>query len=210
MSNGFLRSPFINVHIFKRWSQFSKITVPITKILLFLKFIEDISPFLWGHRYPCFGLLVTSALGFRAMVDPHLRASLPVCNYKDIIYLKTCRIFNTKLEYDVHLNNRRIMHGVCHEKPFNAPEMNPCPLGLFYHYFLTPVFFVRNAIFANRYKVVQIYGPWERLITKTQDVTYSGWAKSFTTNRLSGKECQHEWAAYREPFTLANRKQFNL
>ena len=25
--------------------------------------------FLWGHRYPCFGLLVTSALGFKARVD---------------------------------------------------------------------------------------------------------------------------------------------
>ena len=25
--------------------------------------------FLWGHWHPCFGLLVTSALGFKARVD---------------------------------------------------------------------------------------------------------------------------------------------
>ena len=28
--------------------------------------------FLWGHLYPCFGLLVMSALGFKARVDPSL------------------------------------------------------------------------------------------------------------------------------------------
>ena len=28
------------------------------------------SSFLWGHWYPCFGLLVTSPLGFKARVDP--------------------------------------------------------------------------------------------------------------------------------------------
>ena len=32
--------------------------------------------FLWGHWYPCFGLLLTSALGFKAMVDS-LACTLP-------------------------------------------------------------------------------------------------------------------------------------
>ena len=40
----------------------------IYKALHFLKkFLEDMS-FLWGHWYPYFGLLVISALGFKAMV----------------------------------------------------------------------------------------------------------------------------------------------
>ena len=88
--------------------------------------------------------------------------------------------------------------------------MNPVPWAYLTFYFRTPVFFVRNAIFANRHKVAQIYGPWERLITETQDATYSGWAKSFTANRLSGKECQYEWATYRETSTLANKRQFHF
>ena len=33
-------------------------------------FLEDISLFPWGHWCPCFGLLVTSALSFKARVDP--------------------------------------------------------------------------------------------------------------------------------------------
>ena len=69
-------------------------------------------------------------------------------------------------------------------------EMYPDPLGLFYHSFSDTSLFVRNTIFADRHKVVQMYVPWEWLITETQDVTYSGWAKSFTTNWLSGKGCQ--------------------
>ena len=34
--------------------------------------------FSWGHRCPCFRLLVISALGFNAKVDPFLHAFLPV------------------------------------------------------------------------------------------------------------------------------------
>ena len=34
------------------------------------KQLEDINLFLWGHWYPCFGLLMMSALGFKARVDP--------------------------------------------------------------------------------------------------------------------------------------------
>ena len=34
------------------------------------KIFEDKSPFLWGHRYPCFGLLMMSALGLKTIVDP--------------------------------------------------------------------------------------------------------------------------------------------
>ena len=38
----------------------------------FNKFFGGHKSFLWGHWYPCFGLLVTSALGFKAGVVPHL------------------------------------------------------------------------------------------------------------------------------------------
>ena len=81
--------------------------------------------------------------GFQSHGGSSLAGILACMQLQRYYILKTCRIFNTKLEYDVHLNNRRIMHGVCHEKPFNAPEMNPCPLGLFHHYFLTPVLLLR-------------------------------------------------------------------
>ena len=32
--------------------------------------------FLWGHRYPCFGLLMVCTLGFKARVDPMLACFL--------------------------------------------------------------------------------------------------------------------------------------
>ena len=38
--------------------------------------LEDRKSFLWGHWYPCFGLLVTSVLGFKARVDFLLVCSL--------------------------------------------------------------------------------------------------------------------------------------
>ena len=37
--------------------------------LFFLKIFGGHMSFLWGHWYPCFGLLVMSALGFKARVD---------------------------------------------------------------------------------------------------------------------------------------------
>ena len=37
--------------------------------LFFFKHFGGHMSFLWGHWYPCFGLLVTSALGFKARVD---------------------------------------------------------------------------------------------------------------------------------------------
>ena len=37
--------------------------------LFFFKIFVGHESFLWGHCYPCFGLLVTSALGFKARVD---------------------------------------------------------------------------------------------------------------------------------------------
>ena len=43
------------------------------------RILEDISPFLSGHGYPCFGLLVMSALGFKGG-SPNLYSSLPVHN----------------------------------------------------------------------------------------------------------------------------------
>ena len=35
---------------------------------------------LWGLWYPCLGILVLSAIGFKGRVDPHLCASSPACN----------------------------------------------------------------------------------------------------------------------------------
>ena len=40
--------------------------------IFFLKFFGGHESFLWGHWYPCFGLLVTSALGFKARVGSAL------------------------------------------------------------------------------------------------------------------------------------------
>ena len=39
---------------------------------LFFKIFGGHKSFLWGHWYPCFGLLMTSSLGFKARVDPSL------------------------------------------------------------------------------------------------------------------------------------------
>ena len=44
-------------------------------IFYFLKIIWRISVLFGGHCYPCFGLLLTSALGFKERVDPSLAAS---------------------------------------------------------------------------------------------------------------------------------------
>ena len=48
--------------------------------------------FLWGNWYPCFGLLVTSALGFKVKVDPVL-ASFVACvqrNPQIHLWCNTC------------------------------------------------------------------------------------------------------------------------
>ena len=45
----------------------------------FLNFLENIS-FFWGHCYPCFGLMVMSALGFKSRVDPPLACSVVCMN----------------------------------------------------------------------------------------------------------------------------------
>ena len=43
------------------------------KFFFFFKFLEDMSPILWGHWYLCFGLLVISPLGFKARVGSLIR-----------------------------------------------------------------------------------------------------------------------------------------
>ena len=44
-------------------------------------FFEDTSHILWDHWYPCYGLLLTSALGFEARGrSPCLYALFPACN----------------------------------------------------------------------------------------------------------------------------------
>ena len=45
-------------------------------LFLFLLIFGVHESFLWGHWYPCFGLLVTSPLGFKARVDPLLACFL--------------------------------------------------------------------------------------------------------------------------------------
>ena len=44
----------------------------LTHTFFYLKFLENISPFLWGHWYPCFTLLLTSPLGWHiSWLWPH-------------------------------------------------------------------------------------------------------------------------------------------
>ena len=59
----------------------------------FKKILENTGPFLWGHWYPCFGLLVTSALGFQAIVDPSLACFLACMQWMTQIHLwcDTCQ-----------------------------------------------------------------------------------------------------------------------
>ena len=60
----------VNTHFLK-----SFLTYTCAKLLSFLKTIfEGHQSFLWGHWYPYFGLLVMSALGFKAWVNPRLHA----------------------------------------------------------------------------------------------------------------------------------------
>ena len=49
-----------------------------TPVVVFFKIFRGHKSFLRGHWYPCFGLLVMSALGFQARVDHFLPAFLPV------------------------------------------------------------------------------------------------------------------------------------
>ena len=48
--------------------------------VFFEKVIEDIGPYCGPTDTPCFGLLVTSAMGFKATWIPHLPALSPACN----------------------------------------------------------------------------------------------------------------------------------
>ena len=58
----------------------------------FLKEMENTSLILWSHLYPCFGLLVMSALGFKARVDPSLVCFLACMQWTPQIHLwcNTC------------------------------------------------------------------------------------------------------------------------
>ena len=59
----------------------------------FFFFFEGHESFLWGHSYPCFGLLVTSSLGYKARVDPSLASFLTCAQQIPQIHLwcDTCR-----------------------------------------------------------------------------------------------------------------------
>ena len=48
------------------------------------------SIFLWGQWYPCFGLLVTSALGFKVRLDPHCSSALASSDSPQV-RLESCR-----------------------------------------------------------------------------------------------------------------------
>ena len=56
----------------KPLKHFNALRLYVQFFFFFFKFLEDMSPFLWGHWYPCFGLLVTSPLGFKARVGSAL------------------------------------------------------------------------------------------------------------------------------------------
>ena len=59
------------------------------KTFFFEKFLEDVRPFHRSHWYPCFGLLVTSALGFKARVDPFCVLSR-LCDPQNHLLCDTC------------------------------------------------------------------------------------------------------------------------
>ena len=48
--------------------------------------------FLWGHRYPCHGLLVTSDLGFKARLDPITSMSIAYMQWilQTYLWCDTC------------------------------------------------------------------------------------------------------------------------
>ena len=50
--------------------------------------------FLWGHWYPCFTLLVTSALGFKARVDPSLVCFLAQRIPQIHLWCHTCQLYS--------------------------------------------------------------------------------------------------------------------
>ena len=53
----------VPVYRFSFWWYFINV---LTWTIFWKNFFEDMSPFLWGHWYPCVGLPVMSALGFKA------------------------------------------------------------------------------------------------------------------------------------------------
>ena len=56
-------APYLDVLLFLWHAMLS------TVLVFSFNNLEDMSPFWWGHRYPLFGLLVMSPLGFKARVN---------------------------------------------------------------------------------------------------------------------------------------------
>ena len=56
----------------------------------FFKNFGGHNSFLWGHWYPCYGLLVMSALGFKARVDPSLVCFVSCVQWIPQIHLIKC------------------------------------------------------------------------------------------------------------------------
>ena len=61
-------------------------------MLFFFKIFGRHKSFLWGQWYPCFGLLVMTALGFKARVDPWLACFVACMQWISQIHLwcNTC------------------------------------------------------------------------------------------------------------------------
>ena len=71
---GGTRNRELSCHRSQCWDQPDALpTIVCSKVDIIL---EEYESFLWGHWYPCFGLLVTSPLGFKARVGSLFRTSL--------------------------------------------------------------------------------------------------------------------------------------
>ena len=66
--------------------------------------------FLWGHWYPCFGLLMTSPLGFKGRVDPSLVCFVTCVPWNPEIHLwiKTFWLYRGQ-----HGSQSHSLHGTC-------------------------------------------------------------------------------------------------
>ena len=66
-------------HLYYHWSSFCRLSVDlISSVTSFFEIFTGRKSCLCGHWHPCFGLLVPSALGLKARVDPFLCAFSPV------------------------------------------------------------------------------------------------------------------------------------
>ena len=92
---------------------------PLSEKRIFLnKFLKDTSPFLSGHCYPCFGLLVTSALGFKARVDPLFACFLTCMQWMPQIHLWSNTYRRLGGQHGSRVPHMHVTEVACHLETF--------------------------------------------------------------------------------------------